>query len=209
MQSDNIQEFFRISSRVALVIPVAAVIIALAMRYHVFDRNEPVLPATKQIAQAALPTPAISSTASAVISSPRSLNFSGDIVCGYGDIEASISALKKNNNILFRKKTRKGTGNYLVNGDCLYVWEQGAYGGQKVCGIGQYVGMAQSLFSSGLIDVNTFMKFLPQGLSAAPTGTVSAPNINALLATCVNREVSDPKIFEVPKYVVFVEAKKK
>lgn len=200
MQPDNIQDFFSISSRIVLIVPFVVIFIALGVRYQIFDSNEPVI--QKQTA-VSLPKNNSSITVSIHVKK-AGFDLKGDVVCSFFDKEASISAYKKGSNIFFRNSMQKETNNYLVNGDCVYIWKKGGYTGQKVCNVEQYVSIAQTLFSSGLFDVNILMSYLPQTVSASQSA-LPVTKIKQVIQSCHNQEVTEKGLFEVPKNVVFTQ----
>ena len=136
------------------------------------------------------------------------MDLNKDVICSFFDKEASISAYKKENNIFVKNKTRKETNNYLINGDCLYKWKEGSSMGQKTCGIGQYVSIAQTLYSTGLIDINTLINYIPKDVAVASQSAIPLAKIKQVIQSCVNKKVEEKNMFNVPKEVGFNEGEK-
>lgn len=196
MQSDRIHEFFYVVSRVVLVVPFVIIFMVLAIRYQVFNSNiEPVvknLSSSKKVQNI--------STSSQVIKK-EGMDINKDVICSFFDKEASMSAYKKGNDILVKNKTSKETNNYLVSGDCLYHWKEGLYTGKKTCNIGQYVSIAQTLYSTGLIDVDTLMNYIPKDVSIASQSAIPLAKIKQVIQSCVNKKVEEKIMFNVPKKI--------
>lgn len=205
MKSDNIHEFFSVVSRILLVVPLILIFVALAMRYQVFNRSdEPPLRSGGQ-STIMLKKTQKTDTFTATLNSEkkRGLDINNDFVCSFFDKEASVSAFKKENNILVRNKKAKDISNYLVNGDCLFQWKGGSSAGKKTCGIGQYVSIAQTLYSTGLIDIDTLMNYMPKDVSVASQSAVPLSKIKQVVESCENKKVEDESIFNVPKAIKF------
>ena len=203
MQSDRIHEFFYVASRVVLVVPFVVIFIVLAIRYQVFNSNiEPVvknLSSSKKVQNI---------TTSSQIIKKEGMDLNKDVICSFFDKEASISAYKKENNIFVRNKTLKEISNYLINGDCLYKWKEGSSTGQKTCNIGRYVSIAQTLYSTGLIDIDTLMNYIPKDVSIASQNAFPLSKIKQVIQSCMNKKVEEKNMFNVPKEVRFKEGEK-
>jgi hypothetical protein len=88
------------------------------------------------------------------------------------------------------------------------VWKDGTYQGQKICGIGDDVVLIQTILSTGLMNADSLAKVLPEKLPVPSGGPVSVGQVQKILKSCVNGEVTDADIPPVPKNIVFSETKK-
>lgn len=197
MNKDFLHDFFHVASRILLIAPFVIIFAALTIRYQVFNSNNEPLPENR-IASKKIQKTEISS-ATLNTAQKKGFDIKNDFTCSFFDKEASTSAFKKENNILIRNKTSKETSNYLVNGDCLFQWKEGTSTGKKTCNIGQYVSIAQTLYSTGLIDIDTLMNYIPKDVSVASQSAVPIAKIKKIIQSCVNKKVEDVKMFEVPK----------
>lgn len=201
MDKDFLHNFFHVASRIILILPFVIIFIVLAMRYQVFNSsNEPLI---RKRGQSTITSKKAqkTETSSTVLNAEqkKGLDVKNDFICSFFDKESSVSAFKKENNILIRNKNAKETNNYLVNGDCLFQWKEGSSTGKKTCGIGQYVSIAQTLYSTGLIDIDTLMNYIPKNISVASQSAIPLAKIKQVFQSCVNKEVKEKRLFEIPK----------
>ena len=203
MNEDFFHHFFHAASRIIFIVPFVVIFVAIAIRYQVFNSNsEPVM---KNITSSKKIQNITTSSQTIKKAGP---DLSKDVTCSFLGKEASISAYKKENNIFVRNKTLKETSNYLINGDCLYKWKEGSSMGQKTCGIGQYVSIAQTLYSTGLIDINTLINYIPKDVAVASQSAIPLAKIKQVIQSCVNKKVEEKNMFNVPKEVGFNEGEK-
>ena len=181
-------DFFHVFSRFVIVIPVAAVIIGLIMK---FQQNPVVSP------QAITVTPTVAVSPSPVPTAvPVQIDLTGPWVCQSSSPGATVSAFIKNKQITAKIQNNKQINNIVVNGDCLYYYLQGAYSGEKICGIGQYLNLFNVL-PLNLLDDNMLKSLVPQGLQF---------NIDSLkkgLDSCRKEVIPDDSVFAVPKNILF------
>ena len=113
----------------------------------------------------------------------------GPIVCD--------DLLIQNKKVLLKNKLN----NYLLNGDCLYVWVEGKLNGEKKCGLSNYIGMAENylgfLKTDDLINNNLAKNFIKD----------KDINLTKIIKSCKRKEIKDNSIFEIPKQVIFNDKK--
>lgn len=201
MYKDSFHNFFHTASHVILVVPFVVIFIVLAIRYQVFNSNNEPLPERRIASKKTQKT----KTSSTILNAgqKKGLDIKNDFICSFFNKEASVSAFKKENNIFIKNKNTKETSNYLVNGDCLFQWKDGSTAGKKTCGIGQYVSIAQTLYSTGLIDIDTLINYMPKDVSVASQSAIPLSKIKQVIQSCVNKKVEEKDIFNTPKGVRF------
>ncbi len=76
----------------------------------------------------------------------------------------------------------------VFDGDCLYRWTNGSGSGERSCGLKSYIPLLSQFVSS-----DSLQKIFPQ--------------TNELTETCREISVVEPKLFEIPKNVLFKNKK--
>lgn len=172
-------DFFYYASKVILFFPVVLVILALIFKFNQSD---------KKVKKVIIPTQRLTPTANPVKkNNPLNFNLDGPFVCNFSDKKASISAFIKDKKIFIKKQEKESVINFLVNNDCLYLWEDKKYNGDKVCGISSYL---------------SFFENFPSFLKLTNFGFTSDQSLN-FLNFCQKKEIENDKIFEVPVRVLF------
>ncbi len=194
------ENIFHFLSKIVIVIPIVVVVLAFFMKMNgkleqqTNVRRNPALYASPFVTQkpAQLAAPKNSS-------SSAQFNLKGPLVCNYIDKEASLSASIKNKNIYVKMSDSKLTQHILVKGDCLYKWEIGKKTGEKVCKIGKFLDMFDSLSSLGLVDLDAMFGELSK---AKPSTTITPPSMKKMTESCKKIEVKD-EIFTLPTTITF------
>ncbi|MFA6017182.1 MAG: hypothetical protein WC744_03790 [Patescibacteria group bacterium] len=95
--------------------------------------------------------------------------------------------------VLFKNKS----SNYLLNGDCVYIWEVGKLNGEKKCGLSNYVSMAENYM--GLLNINDLVD------NNLVKDFIKDKNIDLtnVAKSCKREEIKDNLTFEVPKKIIF------
>lgn len=199
MDKDFLHNFFYAVSRVVLILPFVIIFSALAIRYQVFNSSSEIKKDNRILSKKMQKTDTFTATLNS--EKKKGLDIKNDFICSFFDKESSISASKKENNIFIKNKSTKETSNYLVNGDCLFQWKERTNSGKKTCGIGQYITIAQTLYSTGLIDIDTLMNYMPKDVSVASQSAIPLSKIKQVIQSCVNRGVKEKNIFDVPNRV--------
>ncbi len=171
-------DFFHIVSRVIIIVPIAVVIIGLILK---FQQNPVISPQTISISPTVVPSPV--PTAVSV-----QIDLTGPWVCQFSSPDATVSAFIKNKQIAVKIQSNKQTNNIVLNGDCLYHYLQGAYSGEKTCGIGTYLN---------LLDNNMLKSIVPQGIP------FDMGSLKKSLDSCRKEAITDDSVFAVPKNILF------
>ncbi|MFA6532963.1 MAG: hypothetical protein WCT22_03120 [Patescibacteria group bacterium] len=172
-------DFFSFVSKAVIVIPIFILIISLFIKF-----NRPKMGLTNQ------QTGLVNQTPTGIPITKKNdfkLNLQGPIVCD------NLFILNKK--VLFKNKTI----NYLLNGDCMYIWETGKTNGEKKCQLSNYVNMAENylgfLSMDDLINNNLIKdKIKNKDIDLAK-----------VVKSCKMREIKDKTIFEIPKKIVFAQ----
>lgn len=190
MKQDPIHDFFEGGSKAIFLIPVVLFIIML---FQVLGPPK----GTPQVRQFPVLTPT-------VVSAQNTLNLQGPFICTSSSKTASWSAYIKDKKIVVISKQSKEVGNYLLDGDCGYIWKTPGVTGQKICGLSSYIPIAESLLSSGLVSIETILSSgsIPQ------IASVNMEDINKLIKSCIKKEIIEKSVFQIPAGVRFEEIKK-
>lgn len=112
-------------------------------------------------------------------------NLQGPIVCD--------SLFIQNKKVLLKNKTI----NYLLNGDCLYIWETGKTIGEKKCQLTNYVNMAENYL--GLLSVDDLIN------NNMIQDKIKDKNIDLvrIIKSCKKEEIKDNSMFDIPVKILF------
>lgn len=149
------------------------------------------------------PTQTSSKQTNKMATSSAQFNLQGPLRCS-GDYNGSkYEALILNRNIKAVVAGQKEKLNVLLTNDCLYLWNEGLSRGQKICGVGTYLQIAESMISFGGMNVDSILSFIPKEsvYSKSENGTGKTQ----ITGSCVKKDI-DKSIFILPPKVVF-EAK--
>lgn len=170
-------DFFSYVSKAVIVIPIFILIISLFFKFNT-PKNRLDLPAGRQVNQAPTIKP---------IAQNNSFKFDlkGPILCD--------NLFIKDKKVLLKNKIT----NYLLNGDCLYIWEAGKSTGEKKCGLSNYVSMAENYL--GFLSINDLIN------NDLVKDKIKNKDIdlNAAVKSCKRGEIKDKSIFEIPKKIIF------
>lgn len=166
-------DFFSFVSKAVIIIPIFILIISLFIKFNT--------PRKITLLTLLTPTPVKIPT----IKPEFKFDFKGPIICN--------NLFIKDKKVLLKNKLI----NYLLNGDCLYIWETGKLGGEKKCGLTNYVNMAENYLGflniNNLVNNNLVKEFIKD----------KNINIQSLLSSCKRGEIKDGPTFEIPVKVLF------
>lgn len=171
----HLDDFFHIASKIIVVIPVIIVIAALILK---FNQKESYSQKTTFLSKNT-PIKIIPSVTPAV-----KFDLIGPLICQIGDDQSSISAYIKDKKIFVSKEEKNKVNYFLINNDCLYMWEKGKYSGEKFCGIASYLSYLENFSIFGFMGMTNL-------------------DLASIIANCKKEEFKDGRIFEVPKSVLF------
>ncbi|MEN9327480.1 MAG: hypothetical protein RI947_288 [Candidatus Parcubacteria bacterium] len=194
MESSSTHSFFETVSKVVIIIPVVIILIALVTQI-----NKPSISSQskKNTSAAIIPT-----DMPAAETKGMPLNLEGPTHCVAQNEQLSVSAYVKNKNI-YAEVTKPSTiQNYLVNGDCLYQWEQKKFIGKKSCGMSQYIGLAETMAKFNMLTTDTLVKVIASLPTDDKTKSTVKTDYSNLKPVCENTEIKD-SVFAIPGTVKF------
>ncbi len=130
--------------------------------------------------------------------SGQKLDLQGPTVCTYKDGTTDSTAYIKNKNIYAKQISSKSTTEFILKGDCVYIWEKDSSNGQKICGVSQYLDLLTMFSSTPLFDLNTIVPMLLGG----KTDLEVPEKIPDLDKVCKKGEV-DENLFNIPTNIDF------
>ncbi len=174
INTDNLDNFFSYVSKAVIIIPIIVVIVSLFLKFNQPKNNRSINN---------FPTP--SPTTQSIQNNSFKFDLKGPLVCD--------NLFIQDKKVLFKNKLI----NYLLNGDCLYIWGEGKIDGEKKCGLTNYVNMAENYLGSlninDLVNNNLVKDFIKD----------KNINVNDLVNTCKKENIRDVSIFGVPEKVLF------
>ncbi len=203
MKKDDIEKLFHFLSKVVIVVPLILIILALIIKIgHVRDslflpqkialRQSTTTPLQNNAKQFPMVKPATSEAA---------FDLNGPWLCNYSFAGGSLSASIKNRKVSAHFSSKGETDNFLLNGDCGYMWEAAAYSGQKICGISSYLSIFDTLSSLKMVDAGTIFQYLPQLGLKNNTG-INQADLKNIMGSCKKQDVAETS-FVVPSNVLF------
>lgn len=148
---------------------------------------------------AATPTGTPGAVRMSAPSSSASFNLNGPLSCGGETGEGTVSALIRDHNIIATVSAKPAAHIYLLNGDCIYSWENKAKTGTKVCGVGSLLTLADTFLSGGLGSADTLLSGMGVSDAAGKMGEAKS-----IMKSC-SKAVIDPAAFKVPSGVRFIQ----
>ena len=174
---NNMDDFFSFVSKAVIVIPIFILIITLFLKF-----NQPKMGLTNQktglVNQTATTIPILKNNS-------FKFNLQGPIVCD--------NLFIKNKKILFKNETT----NYLLNGDCLYIWETGKITGEKKCNLSNYVNMAENYLGFLSIDDLINNDLIKDKIKNKDI------DLAKVVKSCKKGKIRDEMIFEIPSKIIF------
>lgn len=203
MKKEDIETIFHFLSKAIIIVPLMVIVLALIIKIgHV--RDSLFLPQKILVAQPTV-SPLRDELKKMPVVQPASqeatFDLNGPWVCAYSFSGGSLSASIKNKNAIAHFVSSGKTDNFLLNGDCGYMWESGLYSGQKICGISSYLSIFDALSRFKMVDVGTLFQYLPQ-LGIKNGMGLQEADLKNFSASCKKQEIGETS-FEIPKNVLF------
>src|SRR3989344_2614862 len=194
-QSKQLDDIFHLVSRFTIIFPIVIVIVALFLKYSGGS------PQQKNFKEYSLiPTPTKSQN---FLASPSArFNLTGPLSCSFSKESLAVNAYVKDKKIFIQMGEKNVLSNYLLSGDCVYIWKSGVYSGEKICGISQQVGIVEGLLSSGFLDSNMIFESLGK-VFALPDVGGSQDVLKSAMSSCRNEEIPNSVQFEIPRNLLF------
>jgi len=87
--------------------------------------------------------------------------------------------------------------NYLLNGDCLYIWDEGKKSGERKCSLSSYISMAENYLGifdiENIINNNLVKDFIKD----------KDIDLKEITRSCQRKVIKDDSIFNIPERVLF------
>lgn len=202
-QHKQLDDFFHFVSRLTIVFPIGLILIAIFVKLTNGNSQQ------KGFREYSLtPTPSKSLSILDKLNSPKKstpsakFNLTGPLTCEFNSESGDVKAYIKDKKILIRMNEKNILNNYLLNGDCIYIWKSEIYSGEKICGIAQQVSIVEGLLATGLLDSNFIFSKLGKSFELPITGS-SQDDVNSALDSCREEKTPSSVQFEVPKNVLF------
>ncbi|VVA44449.1 conserved hypothetical protein [Candidatus Roizmanbacteria bacterium] len=173
-------DFFSFISKTVIIIPIFILIISLFLKFNQPKKSTTTLNNLYEGQSLLTPT-----TITTVNNNSFKFDLQGPIVCE--------NLFIQNKKILLKNKLT----NYLLNGDCLYIWESGKANGEMRCSLSNYIKMAESYlgnFNIGDLVTNNLMKDLINNKDI---------NLESVVKSCKREAIKDSSIFNIPTKVLF------
>lgn len=171
--NENIHTFFSFASKAVLIIPIFIIIVSLFFKF-----NQPTQGLINQ-------TPTVIPTISITQNNSFKFDLKGPIVCD--------SLFIQDKKVLLKNKST----NYLLNGDCLYIWDEGKTSGERKCSLSSYISMAENylgLFNIDDMINNNLVKDMIKDRGI---------DLNEIIKSCQKKDIKDSSIFDIPNKVLF------
>ncbi len=178
------EDFFHVTSRLIIVVPIVAVIAGLIIKYN----QKPVV--SPQIISGS-PTITVPLVPTAI-----PIDLTGPWVCYFSSPTATISAFIKDKKINANIQNGQKSNNLIINGDCLYTYLQGSYSGEKICGISVLLNLFNEI-PSNMLDNAMFKNMITKSIS------LNSDEFKKGLNSCKKENIKDETIFTVPKNILF------
>ncbi len=202
-QNKQLDDIFHTVSRYIVILP--AILIVVAIFFKLTGNNSSQL-GVREYAPSITPSAMnniLGNLNNSKEASPAvKFNLTGPLTCSFATKDDKVDAYIKDKKILIKREEENIVKNYLLNGDCGYIWKQGTYSGEKICGISQQVAIVDGLLSSGFLDPNTIFENLGKMLNL-PTTNNSQDTLKLALSSCKNETVPNLIKLDVPKNVLF------
>lgn len=202
-QSKQFDEIFHFFSRFTIIFPIVIVIIAIFLKLTSGNSQQK---SFKEYSLTPTTTKSQNLQDSLSISEKSTpsarFNLTGPLSCSFSTKSSVIKAYIKDKKIFITMDKKNVVNNYLLNGDCAYIWKNGIYSGEKICGISQQVSIVEGLLSSGFIDPNLIFSGLGKVFELPDIGG-SQDVLKSAMSSCKNEEIPNSVQFEIPRNVLF------
>ena len=138
-QNSQLDDVFHIVSRFTIILPIVIVIVAIILKYSGGGSQQ------KNFKEFNL-TPTPSKSQNFLASPPARFNLTGPLTCSFSNDSSAVNAYVKDKKIFIQIDEKNILSNYLLSGDCVYIWKKGIYSGEKICGLSQQIAIAEGLY---------------------------------------------------------------
>jgi len=171
--NESLHNFFSSGSKVLLIFPIIIVIISLFFKFN--------QPKTSKVLNVNVePTIIIDAKKNDI-----KFDLKGPIVCD--------NLFIHNRQVLLKNKSF----NYLLKGDCVYIWETNKAIGTKKCDLSTFIGLAESYLNFMSVDDLINNALIKDKIKNKDI------DLTKVIKSCKREEVKDKKVFEVPSKILF------
>lgn len=210
-------------SRFTIIFPIILFIIVLGAHYYNeyrYEQQEQMMQ-LRNNRQAVLETQrreALGLDKEDKLNQPVAIDLESNYICSYQDEDASMSAFIENKQIFVSSDISSESTKLLLKEECVYTWQEPVtkeqtgtsaaslikdnIEGSKVCGLGDYLQMAELASSMGWLNTETIMNALSNYYSGSLASDEA--QLRALADSCKEQEVPGSP-FTVPESVTFIE----
>lgn len=135
--------------------------------------------------------------------SGKGFNLKGPYACSVTDAQKDMKLFIKDRSIYIRYKELDKINYILIKGDCAYKWSDQDKQGIKVCDIGQYLSLVDSLSKIPFFSTDILFSMISE-LKNSSTTEVKTEDIKKLVNSCEETDI-DNDLFVVPVNVTFIE----
>src|SRR3990167_610485 len=186
----------QILSRFVIFLPLIIVIIFVVINLGKQQRNYGAITPSPTIYQN--PSENIFGDSENSTTTRDKFDLNGPSICSYKGEDTDTTAYIKNKNIYAKQISVKKTTEFLLKGDCVYIWEKDSSEGQKICGVSQYLDLVNIFGSSSFFDLKTL---IPK-LLGDKSGVEVPEKVPDFDKVCKEGEV-DEQLFEIPINIDF------
>jgi len=192
MEEINLQKFFYFFSKLILILPLIIIILGLLMKLNQVktgaSKNK-----TGGLSVTVIPSP--------LVKKLSGFNLKESIICQFSKKNYGISLLLKNKLIFAEIVKDKEIENLLLKDDCYYKWIKGQFSGEKKCGLGTLVSIAETMMSiNPNASIEDFIGMIPDAILNKTV--LSKEEIKNFADSCIKQEISN-KIFDIPQNILF------
>ena len=171
--TNYLDNFFSFVSKAVIIIPIIILVSILFLKFSTSKKNP-------SLSNLVVPT-----VSPAAKKDSFKFDLQGPIMCD--------NLFIKNKKILLKNRLI----NYLLNGDCLYIWEEGKGKGEKKCGLSVYMGLAENYLRFLNVDDITNNNLVNNYIKDKNIDLIS------IVKSCKRQEIKANSIFEVPTKILF------
>ncbi|CAN5218825.1 hypothetical protein BH09PAT2_BH09PAT2_03280 [soil metagenome] len=196
-------------ARATIIIPLIIIISAviLGISNHVSYQSESskglTISQTPPITETSVPrvTPDLKNISSKNVS----LDLKGPLACFHKDKDQDIKLFVQNRQIYAKFTEKESVNHFLLQGDCLYRWQQGDKSGTKICNVGQYLTLAESFIKMPFFSPDLLFSFLPK-MQGSSVSNITNNDLSMIMKSC-QKVTLDEALFQIPRSVKFIEEK--
>ncbi|MDH7476105.1 MAG: hypothetical protein QHH09_01375 [Microgenomates group bacterium] len=191
-QTNFLEVFFNYSAKIIIIFSLSIIIVASMWKLN--KKNEGKSTAIKIIL-----TPTVNPP---TLPPEKEINLAGPISCRLETAEGTISAFIKDEKFLVQLPENNKKKTILFKDDCIYIWEEGRYSGEKKCGLKQYLDFFKKLNLLNTIKLDSIIGFLNPLFDQTLTSSQEAL-IKRVINRCQKEEKINEKIFYLPANILF------